>query len=80
VNSAVFQLQVTMNVCYDYVLAYQGVYPLTADSNFGPSTEKALRAVQAAAGTTADGVYGPNTRKAILHQGSNGGWPCKRVP
>jgi peptidoglycan hydrolase-like protein with peptidoglycan-binding domain len=79
-NSAVFQLQVTMNVCYDLVLAIQGVYPLTADSNFGPSTEKALRAVQVSAGTTSDGVYGPNTRKAMLHQGSNGGWPCKRVP
>ncbi|MEW2142869.1 peptidoglycan-binding domain-containing protein [Micromonospora vinacea] len=80
VNSAVFQLQVTMNVCYEYTLRSQGVYPLTADSNFGPTTEKALRAVQAAVSTPADGVYGPNTRKAIYHQRSNGGSPCLQVP
>ncbi|MFE0526583.1 peptidoglycan-binding protein [Micromonospora parva] len=78
-NSGVFQLQVTMNVCYEWVLRSQGVYPLTADSSFGPATEKALRAVQAAVATPSDGVYGPNTRKAIYHQGSNGS-SCKQVP
>ncbi|MBQ1009905.1 peptidoglycan-binding protein [Micromonospora sp. M51] len=78
-NSAVFQLQVTMNVCYEWVLRSQGVYPLTADSSFGPATEKALRAVQSAVATPSDGVYGPNTRKAIYHQGSNG-TSCRQVP
>ncbi len=77
-GKGVFQLQVTMNVCYDYILAIQGVYPLTADSQFGPSTEKAFRAVQRAVGVTDDGVYGPTTREAMLHQGSSGAG-CKWV-
>ncbi|MFI7070293.1 Putative peptidoglycan binding domain-containing protein [Micromonospora sediminicola] len=77
-GKGVFQLQVTMNVCYDYVLAIQGVYPLTADSQFGPSTEKALRAVQRAVSETDDGIYGPATRNAMLHQGSNGAG-CKFI-
>ncbi|MEU1588461.1 peptidoglycan-binding domain-containing protein [Micromonospora sp. NPDC005710] len=80
VNSAVFQLQVTMNVCYEWTLRSKGVYPLTGDSNFGPTTEKALKAVQAAESIPADGVYGPYTRSAIYHQRSNGGVPCLQVP
>ena len=77
-GKGVFQLQVTMNVCYDYVLAIQGVYPLTQDSQFGLNTEKALRAVQRAVSQNDDGVYGPATRDAMLHQGSTGSG-CKWI-
>jgi peptidoglycan hydrolase-like protein with peptidoglycan-binding domain len=39
---------------------------LTADGDFGPGTEAALKKWQAANGLTADGVAGPKTLAKLL--------------
>lgn len=67
---AVWQLQVTMNVCYG-----KG---LVEDGDFGGNTERALREVQDKVGTRVDGQYGPNTRRAMVHEATGGG-PCIHV-
>src|SRR5205085_662546 len=38
---------------------------IPADGQFGPGTERALKAFQSHHGLTADGVLGPATRKAL---------------
>lgn len=48
------------------VAALQKALGITADGNFGPGTEKALREWQQAQGLTADGVAGPKTLSRLL--------------
>ncbi|NLH82373.1 MAG: peptidoglycan-binding protein, partial [Phyllobacteriaceae bacterium] len=38
---------------------------VTADGEFGPATEKALKAFQSAQGLAADGIAGPDTFMAM---------------
>ena len=38
---------------------------ITADGDFGPGTEKAVKAWQSANGLTADGIVGPRTWDAM---------------
>lgn len=45
---------------------------ISADGNFGPGTETAVKNFQSSRGLTADGVVGPNTWRA-LNGGSGGG-------
>ena len=40
-------------------------FDVSADGNFGPGTERALRSFQSRSGTTPDGVAGPRTKAAI---------------
>ena len=42
-----------------------GTTPLTADGNFGASTQTVTEQLQSAAGLTPDGVVGPSTRQAL---------------
>lgn len=48
------------------VAALQKALGITADGNFGPGTEKALRAWQQSQGLTPDGVAGPKTLGKLL--------------
>ncbi|MEJ1158581.1 peptidoglycan-binding domain-containing protein [Prosthecomicrobium sp. N25] len=57
----------------------QGRLGVPADGDFGPATEKALKAFQSAHGLSADGIAGPDTFAALglnelvlLRQGSRG--------
>jgi hypothetical protein len=46
-------------------LATHGFYLLNIDGKFGPRTEEAVKAYQAANGLTVDGVFGPKTRTKL---------------
>lgn len=48
------------------VQAVQQALGITADGDFGPGTDRALKAWQAANGLVADGIAGPNTLKRLL--------------
>ena len=48
------------------VKALQKALGLTADGDFGPGTEKALKEWQAANGLPADGIAGPDTQEKLL--------------
>ena len=48
------------------VQAVQQALGIAADGDFGPGTDRALKAWQAANGLTADGIAGPNTLKRLL--------------
>lgn len=50
----------------EWVQRLQQCLGLTADGNFGPGTDAALRQWQAANGLTADGIAGPNTLKKLF--------------
>jgi putative chitinase len=50
----------------DAVIRLQRALGITADGNFGPGTEAALRAWQTARGLTADGVAGARTLSVLL--------------
>jgi peptidoglycan hydrolase-like protein with peptidoglycan-binding domain len=43
----------------------QAVLGVTADGDFGPGTERAVKAWQTSKGLTADGVVGPKTLAAM---------------
>ncbi len=47
----------------------QGILRIKADGDFGPATEKAVRAFQTANGLTADGHVGPKTWGLLLKEG-----------
>ena len=49
----------------DLVKKVQGKVGVTADGNFGPKTEAALRAFQRAHGLVPDGIVGPKTWAAL---------------
>jgi hypothetical protein len=63
-ESAVHQLQNTLDVCYGK--------NLSVDGDYGPKTEQAVREVLGQVGTTPDGRYGPRTRAAMKHQTDSG--------
>jgi putative chitinase len=48
------------------VQAVQQALDITADGDFGPGTDRALKAWQEANGLVADGIAGPNTLKRLL--------------
>ena len=48
------------------VQAVQSALGVTADGNFGPGTERALKAWQRQNGLTADGIAGPKTLAKML--------------
>jgi putative chitinase len=48
------------------VQAVQQALGIGADGDFGPGTDRALKAWQAANGLVADGIAGPNTLKRLL--------------
>ena len=50
----------------DVVKQIQKKLGITSDGNFGPGTEKALKAWQTKNGLTADGVAGPMTLAKLL--------------
>lgn len=57
VGSKVKEIQCLLNYNYDYTLAL--------DSNFGESTDAAVRAVQSCSGLRPDGQVGPQTWKYL---------------
>lgn len=57
------------------LLAARGFDPGGADGDFGPATERALRAFQRSQGLEADGQYGPATRARLT---GHGGVPAPR--
>jgi peptidoglycan hydrolase-like protein with peptidoglycan-binding domain len=76
-RGAVFGLQRTMVKCYGglrMASPYQNekIQGLSADGDFGPRTEAALKAVQAYARVTVDGSYGPVTRDHMRFISTNG--------
>jgi peptidoglycan hydrolase-like protein with peptidoglycan-binding domain len=50
------------------VVTGSSLTPLTADGNFGASTQAATVALQTAAGLGPDGIVGPSTRQALQQQ------------
>lgn len=60
VSDSVRQLQRSLNMCYSA--------GISADRQFGPATESALRRVQTRLGITSDGKYGPQTARAMKHE------------
>jgi hypothetical protein len=56
-NGAVTALQRSINKCYGYTLALDGIY--------GSQTQAAVEHVQSVSGISVDGIYGPQTRNAM---------------
>lgn len=62
-TAGVRALQSTLNRCYGYRLAEDGIY--------GARTQAAVKRVQGLIGARRDGIYGPETSKLMTHYSTN---------
>jgi peptidoglycan hydrolase-like protein with peptidoglycan-binding domain len=78
-NDAVLRLQDDLNFCYGPggQVAHLFSPALGRDSDFGPATQGAVRAVQRQYGLSVDGQAGPATRSTMWHPSLNGAYCAK---